>query len=196
LEGNVKKNVHDVPKGVMAATGNEPPSAVVQIDTESFKRLRDGIGTLLLDNQASTAIVFTSALEEHLRIALAAKMPNTNSRVEKILFEGYGPLATFRSKIDVAFALGIFTDKQTKDAHNIRRVRNKFAHTAKKLNFETPTVIALCKKLSTYDSKETKLMNTYVKAIDELVEHLNKEFKTSVMVRALRDKADQGRYSN
>ena len=92
----------------------------------------------------------------------------------------------------MALALGIFTDKQSKDAHNIRKIRNKFAHTAKKLNFETPTVVALCRKLSTYDSSETKLMNTYVKAIDELVQHLNKEFKTSAMVRALLDKAGQG----
>jgi DNA-binding MltR family transcriptional regulator len=89
----------------------------------------------------------------------------------------------------VAFALGIFTDEQSKDAHNIRRIRNKFAHTAKKLDFETPAVVVLCKRLSTYDSKETKLMSTYLKAIDELIEHLTKEFKTSVMVAALRNKA-------
>jgi DNA-binding MltR family transcriptional regulator len=177
----------------MAATDNEPQGTVVQIDTESFKQLRDGIGTLLLDNQASTAIIFSSALEEHLRLAMVVKMPNMNSRVEQTLFTGYGPFSTFQGKIDVAFALGIFTDKQSKDAHNIRRIRNKFAHTATKLNFETPTVIELCKKLSTYDASETKLMNTYLKAIDVLVEHLNKEFKTSVMVRALRDKVGQGR---
>jgi len=177
----------------MAAIDVGSQIATVQIGAESFRQLRDGLGTLLLDSQASTAIIFTSALEEHLRAAMAMKMPNMNSRLEQILFEGYAPLATFKSKIDVSLALGIFTEQQAKDAHNIRKIRNRFAHTAKKLNFETPTIIALCKKLSVYDDKETKLMKTYVKAIDDLVEHLNKEFKTSAIVRALRDRAGEGK---
>lgn len=89
----------------MATTGTGPQGTAVQIDAELFKQLRDGLGTLLLDSQASTAIVFTSALEEHLRAAMAVKMPNMNSRLEQILFEGYAPLATFKSKIDVSLAL-------------------------------------------------------------------------------------------
>jgi DNA-binding MltR family transcriptional regulator len=171
----------------MSNSSGEPQSSA---NDPTLTRLQEAVGSLLLDSQASTAIIFTSLLEEHLRAAMAVKMDKMNSRMEKILFEGYGPLASLRSKIDVALALGILTDNQYKNAHNIRKVRNKFAHTPKKLNFETPTIAEICKRLSTYDGKEMKLMNTFVKAIDELVEHLNKEFKTAAMVRALRQTAE------
>lgn len=157
---------------------------------DAIKRLGEVVGELVLDSQASTAIVFSSILEEHLRAAMAVKMPNINNRVGKVLFEGYGPLATFRSKIDLAYALAILTKEQFDDAHNIRKIRNKFAHTSKKVNFETPTVIEICKRLSTYDVKEKKLLNVYAAAIDALVQHLSKEFDIGVVVRALHEKAE------
>src|SRR5262249_7464260 len=43
---------------------------------------------------------------------------------EAVLFQGYGPLATFVAKIDIACALGIVTAKQRANLHVIRTIRN------------------------------------------------------------------------
>ena len=42
--------------------------------------------------------------------------------------EGNGPLSSFSAKIDLARLLGIITETIRLDLHNIRRVRNDFAH--------------------------------------------------------------------
>jgi len=40
------------------------------------------------------AIVFVSALESYIKMALSLKMPNiAHKTLEKTLFEGYGPLS-------------------------------------------------------------------------------------------------------
>ena len=57
--------------------------------TGRLSDFEEAVGTLLLDNQASRAIVFTSALEEHLRIPMAAKMTIMNSQPVR----GYGRIS-------------------------------------------------------------------------------------------------------
>lgn len=159
---------------------------------EPIAQLRAAVGTLLLDSQASRAIVYSSLLEEHLKLGLSVKMTNINRSIEQTLFEGYGPLSTLNSKIDIAFALGILPEALFKNAHIIRKIRNKFAHSTKKLNFESETVIKLCKKLSTYAEGEQDLSKVYVQAVEALVEHLNNEFETGKMVHVL---SESGRMS-
>lgn len=44
------------------------------------------------------------------------------------LFEGEGPLSTFRAKIDLSFRLGLIDGSCSRALHLIRRIRNDFAH--------------------------------------------------------------------
>src|SRR6185295_14834083 len=107
------------------------------IGKDDLRQLVEGAQGLLLDTEASTAIRYTSSLEEHLRMALCLKMPNMNRRMEAVLFEGYGPLSTFRSKIDIALALDVLTEKLHQDAQTIRKIRNKFAHSSRNLRLDS-----------------------------------------------------------
>jgi len=118
-------------------------------------------------------------LETYIRNAVTLKMPNIHKKLEKTLFEGYGPLSTFRSKIDLAYALEIFYEEQHDDAQSIRKIRNTFAHTTKKLNFSTQLVIDNCKNLSTYDGERTDFHAVFEEAIAALVAHLEKNIQVS-----------------
>lgn len=44
------------------------------------------------------------------------------------MFSGYGPLASFRGKIDLAYCLGLLGDELFKRLTAFRRMRNDFAH--------------------------------------------------------------------
>jgi len=59
-------------------------------------------------------------LVTYIKFALTLKMPNINKKLENILFMGYGPLSSFRSKIDLAFALGILDKYQHEDKIVVR----------------------------------------------------------------------------
>ncbi|MEE9598509.1 MAG: MltR family transcriptional regulator [Acidiferrobacterales bacterium] len=65
------------------------------------------------------------------------------------LFEGYGPLASFSAKIDIAFALGLLTRDMKSDLGIVRKVRNHFAHHPKHTSFADNLVRDLCANLTT-----------------------------------------------
>jgi DNA-binding MltR family transcriptional regulator len=148
----------------------------VRITKAQLEELKALVHTTVLDAQAGPAIVFVSALEGYIKIALSLKMPNiAHKKLEKTLFEGYGPLSTLRAKIDLAYALGLFNEKQHDDAQSIRKIRNNFAHTTKKLNFKTQLVIDNCKNLSTWDGARVDFDKVFDEATAALVAHLEKE---------------------
>jgi len=48
--------------------------------------------------------------------------------VSNTMFSGYGPLASFSSKIDMAYSFGLITKSEAEDLHIIRKIRNECAH--------------------------------------------------------------------
>jgi hypothetical protein len=52
------------------------------------------------------------------------------------LFKGRGPLATFSTKIDMGWLLGLYGEHARKQLHTIREIRNAFAHKATAGSFE------------------------------------------------------------
>jgi hypothetical protein len=144
----------------------------VIVSREDIHAIAEGAKGLVLDAEASTAIRLTSFLEGYIRIALCLKLPNMDRHMEGILFEGYGPLSSLRSKIDIALALDILTDALHRDAQTIRKIRNKFAHSSKTLSLGSDTVIQLCRNLSTFDPKEQRLSKVFAAAIEKVADHL------------------------
>ena len=72
------------------------------------------------------------------------------------LFDSYQPLSTLAAKIDCAYAFGLI-DKQTKaDLTYIRKIRNEFAHTFKKLSFDDSPIRDWCQELSAVKNKEVE----------------------------------------
>jgi hypothetical protein len=112
-------------------------------DEELFTLLfsfADGTHKPSMEDRAA-AIVGAAAVEQGLRIAITYHLSTdrTDAEIEK-LFSGSGDgsstLATFESRINMAFALGVFgvEDRERLDA--IRRIRNLFAHRPEHLSFE------------------------------------------------------------
>jgi hypothetical protein len=74
------------------------------------------------------ALVASARLEAAVERGLLIKMRPLSKTRRANLFEGYGPLASFAGKIDIAYALGIFDDETYADLKVIKRIRNEFAH--------------------------------------------------------------------
>lgn len=73
-------------------------------------------------------VLVLTGLEEMLEIALASKMRELPNKLYKRLFGGNGPLSTFWSKTEIAYALKIIDDDLIGDFRAIREIRNQFAH--------------------------------------------------------------------
>ncbi len=158
----------------------------IKITKAQLEELKTLVHTTVLDAQAGPTIVFVSALENYIKMALSLRMPNiAHKKLEKTLFEGYGPLSSLRAKIDLAYALEIFNEGQHDDAQSIRKIRNNFAHTTKKLNFKTQLVIDNCKNLSTWDGVRVDFDKVFEEAIAALVAHLEEEIDRGMTAYAL-----------
>jgi hypothetical protein len=91
----------------------------------------------------SMVALFEDILGDAIRDCL---VPLSNDP-DKALFGDRGPLATFSAKIDFAFALGMYGAETRAALHNIRRIRNCFAHRHEAKTFEFPRVQELCRAL-------------------------------------------------
>jgi len=81
-------------------------------------------------------------LEELLRTFLVE-----SSKGDKELFSGNGVLSNFSSKIEMSFRLGLISAEEHRTIHNIRDIRNKFAHVLSGISFQTDSVAARCKNI-------------------------------------------------
>ncbi|MET3840432.1 MltR family transcriptional regulator [Bradyrhizobium sp. OAE829] len=96
---------------------------------------------------ASEALLTAAILDQELRTAILLKMrPSLSAIKQERLFEGYGPLAEFGDKIEVAFALGQIDDSTYSKLKIIKDIRNKFAHLPKQCTFWTREISLLIDK--------------------------------------------------
>lgn len=90
------------------------------------------------ESDRSAAILAVSFLDNSLRKLLSAYFVKHRKVTE--LFEGDRPLATFSSKITIAFALGLLSADTFADLTVLRRIRNHFAHSEEAATFnDRPT---------------------------------------------------------
>lgn len=96
------------------------------------------------------AIIGGSFVEYHLEQLLLARMRSLSKKRIEYLFEGFGPLAGFAAKIEIAFALNLIGEKARADFIAINWIRNKFAHeiSGGEWSFSHPDVVAKCKELN------------------------------------------------
>ena len=88
---------------------------------------------------------------------------------EKI-FKHNNPIKNFADKIEIAFALGLYSDEVRKNLHKIREIRNHFAHASMPITFEHDDISNKCRQLNLNnftqpDSLRTKYIN-YLKEIE------------------------------
>ncbi len=92
----------------------------------------------------SILALFEGWFSDEIRKCLVALSKTQDDRI----FGDRGPLATLSAKIDFGFALGLYGPETKAILHNVRRIRNCFAHCHDAEDFTHPRVQALCLSIS------------------------------------------------
>ena len=95
----------------------------------------------------STAILLSAYLDICLEVLLRECIVNSGE-VED-LFGEQGSLGTFSAKIDMAYAINLLPKTFRADLHQIRKIRNRFAHDLHGLTFSTNDIQNHCRALTT-----------------------------------------------
>jgi hypothetical protein len=97
-------------------------------------------------------IVAAAVLEDALTLTIEIRLLELSSDRRDRLFGRMGPLSNFSAKIELGFALGLFSNEGRKAFDMIRDVRNKFAHEVNISSFDDPRIAGLVKKGETEQS--------------------------------------------
>lgn len=98
------------------------------------------------ESDRASALMAAAFLDDQLRMLLEANLVQDKKVLLRIL-DQRGPLATFSSRIDMAYAMGLIGKRTLLDLNLLRKIRNEFAHTAGTLSFDSPKVSAWCSQL-------------------------------------------------
>lgn len=89
-----------------------------------------------MQNDRGAAIIAGVFLGEKLQAAIIEQWPPLSATSSNRLFEGYGPLNSFRARIDVAAAMGVLNVHSRSDFHKVRSLRNLAAHAGAPFSFD------------------------------------------------------------
>ncbi len=143
---------------------------------ELKKQVGLDLADVLRGTHAETVMIVTSLIDETLELALRSKFLAEMEPVNDRMFKGNGRLGTLEKRIDAAHQLKLIDDATRDDAHLVRRIRNKFAHTREKLHFDSGKTVALVKQLSTYEAA-TSNQEAFLKATENISEQAAKAVK-------------------
>lgn len=118
------------------------------LEASRLKEFMDFRISLINESDRGSVLMAAAFIEDKLSCLLKSYFID-NERVCNQLLNGNGALATFSSKIDLTFLLGLIPENIFNDLHILRKIRNDFAHTASQISFETPSIQDRTKALST-----------------------------------------------
>lgn len=87
-----------------------------------------------------TAIVQAIEVEYTLEQLIIERLERQDDYTIDLLSKENGALATFFSKIGLAYAMGLIDADEMECVNTVRRIRNAFAHARKTVTFATPLV--------------------------------------------------------
>lgn len=97
------------------------------------------------ESDRSAAILASSFLDNCLEQFLTERLADHS--IKERMFKGYGPLATFSARSDIALLVGLLPEHIYRDLAIIRKIRNLFAHAAEPLTFDDTKVRDLANNL-------------------------------------------------
>ena len=109
--------------------------------------------TLTPETDRGCALMAAAYLDDQLE-ALLRRVLLVDTKALDELLSGLGPLATFSSRIELCYLLGLIPAQCRRDLHEIRRIRNRFAHETEPLTFDQPPIANWCAELS-YSAQPT-----------------------------------------
>ncbi|MGN8079204.1 MltR family transcriptional regulator [Variovorax sp. 22077] len=143
-------------------------------DSAVDRRINDLFGEMLSESDRGVILVGASAVDDALRSLLVLKLAR-DEHVAKVaadpLFAGMGPLATFSSRIKLAYAMDLIPRWMFEDLERIRKVRNKAAHEMSAKTFESNEVVQMTGALTAVslarDSKPVHSLSALEKAASD-----------------------------
>ena len=85
-----------------------------------------------------------NVLEYALRLAISRRLSPVPREAVDALLEEYMPPYSFDAKIQMGYALNIFSKDTKKTLSTIKHIRNTFAHAPARVSFSTPAVCDAC----------------------------------------------------
>jgi DNA-binding MltR family transcriptional regulator len=120
-----------------------PPLAVTHPHLAEFSAF---LPELNKETDRGMVLIATSFIDELMRRTLLAFL--VESETSSALVEGFSaPLGGFATRSAAAFALGLISERELKEADTLRKIRNQFAHHVH-VSFENQSVVDLCKNLT------------------------------------------------
>ena len=103
------------------------------------------------ESDRACAVLGAAFLDEQLRALLEAFFVDDPNRMQDIFEKAASPLATFSSRINMAYALGFLAPREIRDLNLIRKIRNEFAHELHDVSFVSPSIASRCAELTQCD---------------------------------------------
>jgi hypothetical protein len=122
----------------------------------TFKQYIDILDDLEKDGPRDAVLLGHALLESAMRDLLVSRMLPLSKREDDALFEDHGQLSTMAARVSVARAFDIISKEARRNLDTLRRIRNRFARTDRKIDFDDPEVVALCGKLYTIPARRPK----------------------------------------
>ena len=145
------------------------PTASVPPKKTSLRRLGREIPTMeefnQIDRDAITAhdravaILLSSQVERFLEISVISHFSRQDDDTAKLLVARDGPLASFYSKIVIAYAMGFISENEKNDLDKVRQIRNAFAHILRPITFKTEQIADLIDALHAAKGHPSPLIN-------------------------------------
>lgn len=89
------------------------------------------------------ALIAASLIESQLLVAIKKHLVEDKDVANK-LFKPSGPIGDFSAKVDLGLLLGLYDRPLCQIIHNIREVRNRFAHEVRAIDFNSKDIKKFC----------------------------------------------------
>lgn len=158
------------------------------VDETEIEKLRAQLKELSKDAQTGKVLILCAMLEDVLMAAIKAKMAPLSSDISARIFGGSGPLQTISAKIDIAYALGLYSGGTRRNLHLVRKIRNGFAHTSQRTNFESESIVALCKQIDPVipsEHLEIIFYDAAIFGIELLLTEAKKTYEAEALAKSL-----------
>jgi DNA-binding MltR family transcriptional regulator len=137
----------------------------------------------------AAAILAAACLEDRLSSILdvAFEQGKTAKKVADNLLKGYGPLGSFKAKIDLALVIGMLSEDRYANINRIRELRNLFAHSSESINFKSQKISDICKNFQKPpEYKKSNIKKSYLQraSLDKLVQLDTKAFISAFYLSA------------
>jgi len=109
----------------------------------NWKEAKDAIETIKPLSERGWVIVAAAQLDERLECILKSFSADVPQVADKV-FKDTGALSTFYARIEIAFLLGLISEKEFRILHLSRKIRNDFSHNSDELSFSKSPIMEKC----------------------------------------------------